>query len=55
MNGRAGQAPSSLKVVSLNSCTSSKTRKVGAPSTFVLLKDAPKLAVDPTWKPKQSK
>ena len=44
-----------VKLVSSNSCTPSKVRKVGAPSTFVPPKDAPKWAVDPTWKPKQSK
>ena len=41
--------------MSSNSCTPSKVSKVGAPSTFVPPKDAPKWAVDPTWKPKQSK
>ena len=39
-----------VKLVSSNSCTPSKVRQVGAPSTFVPPKDAPKWAVDPTYK-----
>ena len=55
MDERAGQAPSSQIGVFELMYSFLKVRKVGAPSTFVPPKDAPKWAVNPTWKPKQSK
>ena len=53
MDGRAGQAQLS-QIGVFEFMYSFKSKKGGAPSTFVPPKDAPKWAIDPTWKPKQS-